>query len=178
MKDFILKGFILPFLSFAQENHWELLDDKAISRIQITESGKYVIEEYIFEVSWNDSLSYSNNIGFYGGIEKLIISREESKIQCLKNIEDAIALGSINLSFFDYNMDGHLDFSLPLNDRWPKYYLYNPETQQFQHSPTWDYIKIQKINQTKNLIQTHPSGMQNNTEIYKVEGMKLLKRWN
>lgn len=170
----ILTILLLISNSVLSQNWKDFSKEKIITKT-ITKSDNFEINSLIFNIKWNNKLSHSDNIGFYGGIEKLVISSNDKVIQEIKNIEDNVALGMIPFSFYDYNFDGYIDFSLPLNDRFPLYYIYNPNLKKFIHEKDWDYLRIQKIDKNKKLILTEPNRMNNNKILYKFENSRLRK---
>ncbi|WP_028890804.1 hypothetical protein [Tenacibaculum sp. 47A_GOM-205m] len=102
----------------------------------------FVLSSFKFKVQWDSKLSYSKNIGYYGGIKKLIIYNSNKTINSFLNIEDVTGLNEIVFRFYDYNSDGYLDFAIPLasgKSTWLKYYLYDAEKLKFYHNKEWDY---------------------------------------
>lgn len=96
---------------FESEN-WIVFQEEVLTTLKFTKSETIKHQDLMFDVKWNDSLSYSNNIGYYGGILELKVSIKGKCIQTIKNIEDGIGLGEILFSIYDYNMDGFQDFSI------------------------------------------------------------------
>ena len=105
----------------------------------------------------------------------MIINKDNREIQVIENLEDNVALGTIYLNFYDYNLDGYLDFTLPINSRWLMYYIFNPQTNLFEHLEDWDYLRIQKIDKKNKLILSEPDGnaMEDNRKIYKINGLNI-----
>lgn len=144
--------------------------------LSFTKSETLSVDDLSFQAIWDDKLSYSDNIGYYGGIGELKVFKDNQYLQTIKNIEDGIALGNINFNVYDYNMDGYLDFTVPIDCGRScnySYYLYNPETKKFEHRIEWDYLRIQKMNKEKKQIISQPDGMEDNRKTYQVNGMKL-----
>ena len=111
----------------------------------------------------------------------MTIHKDSREIQVIKNLEDNIALGTINIDFYDYNLDGYLDFSIPLDcgkSCWGKYYLFNPKLNQFEYKKDWDYLRIQKIDKKNKLILSEPNGnaMEDNRKIYKINGLNIIEK--
>jgi len=71
------------------------------------------------------------------------------------DIEDKIDLGEINFHFYDFNFDGNLDFTIPINSSWRKYYLYNPSNNIFKNYK--DCSKIVPISFASGLWSLQPS---------------------
>ncbi len=176
-KTLLISLVVLSNFIFAQDNSWQEFSKEKIKKIDIDKTGSYKIENYTLDVTWDKKLSYSENIGYYGGIKKMTINKDNIEIQVLENLEDNIALGTINFNFYDYNLDGYLDFTLPINSRWLMYYIFNPQTNQFEHLEDWDYLRIQKIDNKNKLILSEPDGnaMEDNRKIYKINGLNIIE---
>ncbi|MGM0934609.1 MAG: XAC2610-related protein [Bacteroidota bacterium] len=162
--------------TYSQNPDWELFSEEDIHTLEVNKSGIYKLGNIALDVVWDDKLSYSENIGYYGGIKSLKIFKENQRIQELKNLEDHIALGSFNFNFYDYNLDGYLDFTIPINSRWKAYYIFNPHIGKFEPREDWDYLRIQKIDKKAKLILSQPDGMEDNRKIYRIEGLKLIEQ--
>ena len=170
---------IAPFWCFSQNNNWQEFSDEEIIILNMNDTKAYHIENLKFNVTWDSKLSYSDNIGYYGGIKELHIYKSNKKIQSLFDIEDTIALGDLNFRFYDYNLDGYLDFSIPLNcgrSCWERYYLYNPTSEVFEHKKDWDYLRIQKIDtKNKRILSVQDGNGPNNQKIYQIKGLQLIQ---
>ncbi|MBI60726.1 hypothetical protein CL657_05890 [bacterium] len=145
----------------------------------MNKSETYKLDELTFKTIWDNKLCYSENIGFYGGIKILTIYKNNEEIQTLFNIEDNVALGTINFDFYDYNLDGFIDFRIPVTcgkNCWEKYYLFNPELNKFEHKKAWDYLRIQKIDKKNKLIMTQPNGMEDDRKTYQIKGSQLIEK--
>ncbi len=179
---FLLFLFI-SFQSFAQNysgKNWKLFKNEKTSDLKFTKTQNKKIRNFRFEAKWDEELSYSENLGHYGGIKLLDIYKNGKHIQTLKNIEDGIALGYIIFTFYDYNMDGYLDFTIPIdcgNSCYDAYYLYNPKAEKFEHFKEWDYLRIQKINQSKMQILSQLEGTARTGKkiLYRVKEFNLNK---
>lgn len=172
--------FILSNFIFAQKNNWQEFSNEEETIVNINKTKIYEIENFTFNVIWDSKLSYSENIGFYGGIKKLTILKKDKQLQIIYDMEDNVALGNIYFSFSDYNLDGHIDFSIPLNcgkNCWKKYYLFNPKLNQFEHKKDWDYLRIQKIDKKNKMILSEPDGnaTEDNRKIYKIKGLDIIE---
>ena len=55
------------------------------------------------------------------------------------------------------------------------YYIFNPQTNLFEHLEDWDYLRIQKIDKKNKLILSEPDGnaMEDNRKIYKINGLNI-----
>lgn len=176
-KTILISLVVLSNVIFAQENNWQEFSEEKIITVNINKTGIYKAQNYSLDVVWGENLSYSENIGYYGGIKKMIFYKDNREIQVIENLEDNVALGTIYLNFYDYNLDGYLDFTLPINSRWLMYYIFNPQTNQFEHLEDWDYLRIQKIDKKNKLILSEPDGnaMGNNRKIYKINGLNIIE---
>lgn len=170
---------IAPFLGFSQNNNWQEFSDEEVIMINMNDTKAYYIEDFKFNVTWDSKFSCSDNIGYYGGIKELRVYKSNKKIQSLYDIEDTIALGDINFRFYDYNLDGYLDFSIPLGcgkSCWEKYYLYNPKSGVFEHKKDWDYLRIQKIDKkNKRILSVQDGNAPNNQKTYQIKGLQLIQ---
>jgi len=163
---------------FSQNNNWKEFSNEEKITVNIDKTKIYEIEYFKFDVVWDSKLRYSENIGYYGGIKKMSIYKNDKKLQIINDIEDSIALGNISFIFYDYNFDGYLDFTIPLNCGricWKKYYLYNPISNEFEHREDWDYLRIQKIDKKNKQILSEPDGMQDNRKIYQIKGSGIFE---
>lgn len=178
-KKLFLLVLLIPLILYPQknENDWVPFSNELIETISISKQDIFEIKDFKFEIIWDSKLSFSENIGYYGGIRKLIIYKENNKIQEINNIEDNIALGTINLSLYDYNFDGYLDFTIPINSRWLMYFIFNPQINQFEHREDWDYLKIQQIDKKNKMILSEPTGnaLESYQKKYKIEGLKIIQ---
>ncbi|SDS51078.1 hypothetical protein SAMN05216503_3293 [Polaribacter sp. KT25b] len=168
------------FFFFTVSLNAQLLDlkDKDIVFKTVNKSQIFKVNNFKFNVTWDKKLSYSNNLGSYGGIKELKIYKGNKLVNVFKNIEDPNALNQIVFRFFDYNLDGYIDFSVQIDSgksTWEKYYLYNPTENKYEHIETWDYLRIQKIDKTNKRILTQPDGNVDNRELFKIEGVKLIE---
>ena len=180
-KTIFIALMVLSNFIFAQKNNWQEFSEERITTVEINKTGIYKVQKYTIDVIWDEKLSYSENIGYYGGVKKMTIHKDSREIQVIKNLEDNIALGTINIDFYDYNLDGYLDFSIPLDcgkSCWGKYYLFNPKLNQFEYKKDWDYLRIQKIDKKNKLILSEPNGnaMEDNRKIYKINGLNIIEK--
>lgn len=144
----LLKLIFILFISvmYSQE---EVSKNLTLVFKKIKSDTCFVVMDFKFEVNWNSKLSYSENIGYYGGIEKIKIYKFNKLINQYSNIEDVTGLSAIIFRFYDYNQDSYLDFSLPLASGkkiWLKYYFFNTKTHKFRHVKELDYeiFKLKK----------------------------------
>lgn len=183
MKNLLLLLLILPLSILAQPNKdkgWTHMNDEKTRTIKVTKENTIVeIDNFRFEMLWDDKQNYSENLGrYYGGIGSVKVYKNGNHIQTLGKIEDGIAMGYISLTFYDYNMDGNIDFSFPIdcgNVCYSGYYLYDLDKEKYEHVEKWDYLRIWEINKDKKQFLTTPSGtaMRGEQEWYQIEGTKL-----
>lgn len=158
----------------------ESFKNEIIYSLSVNKTKEYKIENYTFDVIWDNRLSHSENIGYYGGIKLMTIKKDSEILNEITDIEDNIALGEINFKFYDYNFDGHIDFTIPLDCGkicWEKYYLFNPELNKFEHKEEWDYLEIRQIDKINKWIQSESDGnaTTDNSKLYKVKGLELIE---
>lgn len=171
------------FLSCSQNfknEDWLLFENEDIKFVTITETTNFDIGDFTFKAKWNNKLYFSDNIGYYGGIETLLIFENSKLITTVNSIEDVIALGEIYFEFYDYNFDGNIDFSYPISQgksQWRKYYLYNKKENSFNNYKDWNYLKIQKINKNVKQILSQPDGTATSGEqtLYQIKENELVK---
>ncbi|MCG2431857.1 XAC2610-related protein [Aequorivita xiaoshiensis] len=177
--------FILFNLSLYSQEYrgptWVNLEDGMTNTLKFTNTDILKSSNGLtFKATWKEDLDLSDEEYAYGGISELHVYKGQRHIQTIKNIVDYIALGYVNLTFFDYNMDGYLDFTVPIScggSCYEKYYLYNPKTKMFTHQKEWDYLRIWKFNKATKQIRSVPDGNAMNAKhyLYKVDGLKLIK---
>jgi len=182
MRPIALLSMVLGVIELsAQDNEgeWELFSNEIkISKV-VSKNLDFKVDKFRFNFIWSNELSYSNNIGVYGGIQALDIYIDDEKTQTIQNIEDRIGLGEIPFVFYDFNLDGNIDFSIPINDNWSQYYIYNPSTKKFVHKEDWDFLKIQMIDKkNKRLLHLSKTNFPDNQSriIYLIEGDRLVRQ--
>ena len=163
-----------------KDKNWEELRDKDIIHITVTsKTQKFKVDKFVFETTWDSKQNYSSNIGYYGGIKTMKIYKDNKLLNTINKIEDGIALGEIYLNFYDYNFDGYIDFSVPIDSGKSvsrMYYLFNKELNQFKYYKSWDSVRIDEINKSKKQIKSiYPyNAMQGTIYKYQVSGYKLV----
>lgn len=182
-KIFLIFCFFTATAFYSQSNKkstWLLFSQENVVTIDINKTGSFKVNNLKFDVVWDKQLSHSENIGYYGGIKSLTIYENKKLLQTINNIEDNIALGTISIKFYDYNLDGHLDFTVPIDCGkicWDKYYIFNHQTNKYENLKDWDYLRIQKINKIKKQILSEPDGaaFEDNSKLYQIRGLELDK---
>ncbi|WP_233883015.1 XAC2610-related protein [Tenacibaculum piscium] len=173
--------YLLMLLLFSSTLNAQLTDfeKEAIIYKSIKNNETFKIKQFNFVITWDEKLSYSSNLErHYGGIKLLEIYEKDKHLTSFQNIEDPTALDEIVIRFYDYNLDGFIDFSLPISvggSSWLRYYIYNPTTKKYLHEKEWDYLRIQKIDKTNKRILTQPDGNVDNRKLFKIEGSKLIE---
>lgn len=151
-------------------NDWNSINVNHIPQLTFTKTESLKFQHLTFNVKWNPKLSYSNNIGYYGGIGEMKIYYKNQLLQTIKKIEDGVALGEIYMWLFDFNMDGFLDFSIRSDcgkSCYDNFYIYNHSVKEFEHLKEWDGVRISQINtKTKQIL--------NATDGNAVEGVQIL----
>ena len=168
---------LLTAVSYAQDGWVNFADENEIN-IKITEQiKKFKIKNFDFVATWNGEMTPNEKFGFLGGVKSFKIFYENKQIDEHVNIPDNIGLDYVIMRFYDYNFDGFIDFTIQTDcggSCYSDYYLYDQKQQKFKFQKDWN-IRIQKINKKEKLILTQPDGMQDNRELFRVEGYKLIK---
>jgi len=175
---FIIFFALFSKASQSQNNHenWLLFSKESTVTIVVSKTDIFKIKDLKFEVNWDNKLSYSDNIGYYGGIKSLTIYKANKKLQLINDIEDNIALGSIYFDFYDYNLDGYVDFAIPINSRWKMYFIFNPQINKFKHCEDWDYLRIEKIDKlNKRILSEQDGNYIDSRKIYQIKGSELVE---
>lgn len=174
---YILSSFVLVIsCKRSDAEQWTSFENENVRIFMISKSETLILENIRLEVAWDKELIPNKKFGYLDGIKRMDIYKNDSLVNTFENIEDAVGLGEINISFYDFNMDGELDFSLPIDigkNRWDEYFIYNSEMNKFRHQTSWDYLRIQEINPNKKLILSQPDGF-DSRKIYFVSGDTLI----
>ena len=157
------------------------MDYSKVEGIKVTKSCEFNVEDYTFQVEWDNNFEYDiNNDRYYGGISSMKIYSDRYLLDTIFDIEDGIGLGNIRFRFYDYNFDGHIDFTVPIScgkTCYVKYYLFNPTENKFQHYKSWDHLNIQKINKKEKQILSDLEGTLTDgwQILYQVKGSELME---
>jgi hypothetical protein len=155
------------------------VDFKAVEspRFYINSNDTFEIGNLKFEIIFDEKLSYLEKLGHYGGIKEMKIFKNGKHIQTMQNIEDPTAVGIVDFAVGDYNLDGHQDLKMRLNDNYFKSLLFNPVLQKFEHIESWDYLRTGKFNLTKKQLVTTPEGTAGygDFHLYQVSDTELKK---
>lgn len=144
-----------------ESKDWNSININHLPQLTFTKTEILKYQQLTFKVEWNPKLSYSNNIGYYGGIGVMKIYYKNQLLQTIKNIEDGVALGEIYMWLFDFNMDGFLDFSIRSHcggTCYDNFYIYNPAIRKFEQLKEWGSVRIIKINTKTKQILNAPDG--------------------
>lgn len=167
----------------AQNKDWLTFENEKTIRKVVLSSEVFRIQQLTFNIKWDDQLSYNENSArHYGGISEMKIYYKNSLLQTINKLEDKSALDEIVFTFYDFNMDGSIDFSIRSKcgkSCYYDYYLYNTNKNEFIHNVLWDGIRIYRLNKKTKQILTQPDGTATYGEshIYKIkdENLFLLK---
>ncbi|MBV6484343.1 MAG: hypothetical protein KFKLKKLM_00840 [Flavobacteriales bacterium] len=161
-----------------EEDGWIDFETEEIDRIRISKTEDFTFKELRFKAIWDDKLTLSDNIGYYGGIKHLKIYLNNQLVNVFDSIEDADALGEIVITIYDYNFDGNLDFSYKRESgataSYSNYCLYNPSSDKFEVIENWSLLRIQKINKRTKEILAQPDWRYGRV-FYKINGLELIK---
>mgnify|MGYP001355367899 CR=1 FL=1 len=137
---------------------WVDFEEVESSRFYINSNDTIQTGNLKFEILFDDKLSYMDKLGYYGGIREMKIFKNGKHIQTMHNIEDPTAIGIVDFSVGDYNLDGHPDIKMRLNDNYFKFLLFNPISKKFEHIESWDYLRTRHFNTVKKQLLTNPEG--------------------
>ena len=155
---------------------WVYLKSDDIIHYTVNKTKKFRIKNLTIEIIWDEKMSKNKYLKDLGGIKSMKIYKDNQLTNTIQNIEDKIQLREINFHFYDFNFDGNLDFTIPINAGWRKDYLYNPTNNTFQNYEDWDYLKIQKINKKNKQILSQPDGnIPNSRELFQINGNEIIK---
>jgi hypothetical protein len=96
-------------------------------------------------------------------IEKLECFRNNVLVGTFKKFEEVVDYLEYKFSFGDYNLDGHLDFTIAAYERSGKfmyydYYIYDPNTHKVHYEKDWEWVKIDSVDLKKKRILTVAEG--------------------
>lgn len=173
---FLTLLFFVIQTTHAQE--WKDFEDEESINIEMRDS-KYQVGEFTFEATeWQESaFEYQGEKA--SGIAELCIYQNGELIQELKEVkEKRFGFSDITFQFYDFNMDGHLDFRVFRDcgkSCYFDYYLFNPQTQNFELAEDWKWIRFDKINKAKKQFWDLPDGDANGgkQDLYQINGFKL-----
>jgi hypothetical protein len=175
--------FIISTSAYSQRfdtPDWYIYDHSNTPVFEITKTAILKFQKLTFNIKWDPKLSYSDNLGYYGGISEMKIYYKNRLLQTIKNIEDGVAMNRIYMYLYDFNLDSYLDFKIRRDCGkfcYYSYFIYNPSKNQFEHNKEWDYVKIMLLNKKKQQLLTIPEGtaLEGEQLLYQIEGLKLIK---
>lgn len=182
-KSLVFLFICITTISYSQNfssKDWVDYPHNSVPEFTITKSEEFKYQNLTFKAKWDEKLSYSENLGrHYGGIGELKIFYKNRSLQTINKIEDGVALGEINFYFYDFNMDGYLDFSIRsvcAKSCYYDYYLYNPGKNQFVYNVQWDGIRIAMLNKKNKQLLTMSDGTASEGEknLYQIKNDKLI----
>lgn len=138
----------------------------------------YQFENLRFEgLEWRNDILDENGYKV-DGLRELRIYRNGKYVQTLYNIGDDALFDHLVVYFYDYNMDGHLDFRIRRTcgkNCFYSYYFFDPETEKFIHVKDWDYIRPALLSKEKKQFWGFPDGTAHSgvEELYQVTGIEL-----
>lgn len=159
---------------------WIPFDNENIKSYSISQTKEFKEGNFTFNIVWDKQLSHSENLGYYGGIKSMTISKDDKILNVIHKIEDEIGIGEIRLNFYDYNFDGYIDFTVPVGCGkicWEKYYLFNAEINKFEYKKEWDYLRIKRIDNLNKWILSESDGntTTDNSKTFKIKGLELIE---
>lgn len=163
------------------EQSWVYLDRSNIIVFNITSDTIFDVGDFHFKVKYDAKMNYNDNAGsHYGGISEMKIFKNKKEIQRLKSVEDIRALGTVEIAFYDINLDGHIDMRFILSEgkgNFYEYHLFNPEKTQFEHREEWDYLRPNRYNYSKKQFITIPYGtaIVGDYGLYQINGNTITK---
>ncbi len=155
-----------------------LKDDDLLTK-EVTKNTSFKVDKFEFKIEWTDKLSHSPNLGYLGGIESLKIYSKGTLINDFKSMEDEVGLQKFIIDFYDFNLDGTIDFRIRREcggSCYYSYYLSNIELNQFENPKEWDYIRVKAIDLKNKLLEDQLTGINKGSDIYKVKGNRLIKQ--
>jgi len=164
---------------YQDPNYWTRDWEDDFLSFEIDSSQTFQVGQFKFEAIYDENMSYSENLRrHYGGISKLHISKNGKQLQTITSIEDILALGTVHITFYDFNLDGHKDMRFILDEgKWHfyRYYLYNPKKQLFEIAEDWDYVRPYYYNIEEKQFFSVPYGTAGFGDfgLYQINGNKL-----
>lgn len=147
-------------------------------RFGIDSTQTFQVGVFTFEAVYDENMSFSENIGNWGGIRQMTISKNSRHLQTMTDIKDIFGFGVVQIEFYDFNLDGHIDMRFVLAEgkaHFHEYFLFNPQKQIFKHAEDWDYIRPDYYNFKEKQFLTIPYGTAGYGDfgLYQINGSKL-----
>ena len=112
---------LITAISYAQ---LKPLKDTDLLTKEVTKNTSFKVDKFEFKIEWTDKLSHSPNLGYLGGIKSLKIYSKGTLINDFKSIEDEVGLQKFIIDFYDFNLDGTIDFRIRRECGGSCYYSY------------------------------------------------------
>jgi hypothetical protein len=155
------------------------LKDADLLTKEVTKNTSFKVDKFEFKIEWKDKLSHSLNLGYLGGIKSLKIYSKGRLINDFISIEDEVGLQKFIIDFYDFNLDGTIDFRMrrECGGRcYYSYYLSNIQTNKFENPKEWDYIRVRALDFKNKLLEDQLAGINEGADFYKVKGNRLVKQ--
>ena len=175
-KHLLLIAPLITTISYAQ---LKPLKDADLLTKEVTKNTSFNVDEYQFKIEWIDKLSHSPNLGYLGGIKSLKIYSKGILINDFKSIKDEVGLQEFIIDFYDFNLDGTIDFRIRRECEgscYYSYYLFNIKTNKFENTKEWDYIRVAALDLKNKLLADQLTGINGGVCIYKLKGNQLIKK--
>jgi hypothetical protein len=172
----LLIVILITTISYAQ---LKPLKDADLLTKEVTKNTSFKVDKFEFKIDWQDKLSHSPNLGYLGGIKSLKIYSKGRLINDFISIEDEVGLQKFIIEFYDFNLDGTIDFRIrrECGGRcYYSYYLSNIQTNKFENPKEWDYIRVRALDFKNKLLADQLAGINEGADIYKVKGNRLIKQ--
>lgn len=173
-KHLLLIVILITTISYAQ---LKPLKDADLLTKEVIKNTSFKVDKFEFKIEWQDKLSHSPNLGYLGGIKSLKIYSKGILINDFKSIEDEVGLQEFIFDFYDFNLDGTIDFRIrrECGGRcYYSYYLSNLKLNKFENLKEWDYIRIRALDFKNKLLADQLTVVNKVTDIYKVKGNRLI----
>ena len=175
-KHLLLIVILITTINYAQ---LKPLKDADLFTKEVTKNTSFKVDKFEFKIEWTDKLSHSPNLGYLGGIKSLKIYSKGTLINDFKSIEDEVGLQKFIIDFYDFNLDGTIDFRIRREcggSCYYSYYLSNIELNQFENPKEWDYIRVRALDFKNKLLADQLAGINEGADIFKVKGNRLIKQ--
>ena len=172
----LLIGILLSFNCYPQ---LKPLKDADLLTKEVTKNTSFKVDKFEFKIEWMDKLSHSPNLGYLGGIKSLKIYSKGTLINDFKSIEDEVGLQKFIIDFYDFNLDGTIDFRIRREcggSCYYSYYLSNIKINKFENPKEWDYIRVRALDFKNKLLADQVVSVNEGAYVYKVNGNRLIKQ--
>lgn len=174
-KHLLLIVILITTISYSQ---LKPLKDTDLLTKSIIKNTSFKVDKFEFKIEWTDKLSHSPNLGYLGGIKSLKIYSKGILINNFKSIKDEVGLQEFIFDFYDFNLDGTIDFRIrrECGGRcYYSYYLSNIQMNKFENPKEWDFTRIRALDFKNKLLADQLGGINEGVDIYIVKGNRLIK---